>query len=193
MIESLGLLEGAVLIFLARICDVSLGTIRIVLLARGHRLEASLIGFFESLIWIVVTASIIRNLTNPIFYVAFAGGFAFGNYVGLILESRIALGKAIIRVFTRQEPEALTKALREEGFIITTVNAEGRDGPIVIIFAVVSRKEVQRFLELVQKYSPQAFYTVEDVREAKKYQGSLGRSNQDLIGSLKRLLMSKRK
>lgn len=193
MFQEIGVFEGALLIFLARICDVSLGTIRIVLLARGHRIEASLIGFFESLIWILVTASIIRNLANPVFYVAFAGGFAFGNYVGLLIEGKLALGKAIVRVFTRNEPEVLIKALRDEGFVITTVNAEGRDGPIVIIFAVVNRKDIRGFLNVVDRCSPGAFYTIEDIREA----GGSRLSNVGGVGKavelLKRLFWPKRK
>lgn len=168
MLGSLGVLETAILVFLARILDVSLGTTRIILLSKGNRLEASVIGFFESLVWIVVTAQIIKHLENPIYYVAFAGGFACGNYVGLILENKLALGNVIVRVITRQEPEALIKALREEGFIITTVDAEGRDGPVVIIFAVLERKKIESFLKIVDRFSPQAFYTVEDVREVKK-------------------------
>lgn len=168
MIEEMGLVGGATLIFLARICDVSLGTVRIVLLARGRRLEASLIGFFESLLWIIVTAQIIKHLASPLYYVAFAGGFACGNYVGLILESKLALGNVVIRVLTRQSPDVLIKALRDEGFVITTVNAEGRDGPIMIIFAVVERKRIEHFLSIVHQCSPQSFYTIEDVREAKR-------------------------
>lgn len=193
MIEAMGLIEGALLIFLARICDVSLGTVRIVLLARGRRLEASLIGFFESLLWIIVTAQIIKHLASPIYYVAFAGGFACGNYVGLVLEAKLALGNVVIRVITRQEPETLIKALRDEGFIVTTVDAQGREGPIVIIFAVVERKRIERFLSIVYQYSPQSFYTIEDVREAKKVVPISRYGDAKLLDFLRKLFGPKRK
>lgn len=193
MVEAMGLVEGAILIFLARICDVSLGTVRIVLLARGRRLEASLIGFFESFLWIIVTAQIIRHLSSPLYYVAFAGGFACGNYVGLILESKLALGNVVIRVITRQDPDILIKTLRDEGFIVTTVDAEGRDGPVMIIFAVVERKRIERFLSIVHQCSPQSFYTIEDVREAKRALPIPKGGSSRLLDFLKKVFWPKRK
>ncbi|KUK14575.1 MAG: DUF2179 domain-containing protein [Synergistetes bacterium] len=193
MIGSLGVIETAILIFLARILDVSLGTIRIILLSKGHRLEASLIGFFESFLWLVVTAQIISHMENPLYYVAFAGGFACGNYVGLVLEGRLALGSVIVRVITRQDPHLLVDALRGEGFAITTVDARGKDGPVVIIFAVLERKKIKKFLKLVNQLSPQAFYTIEDVREVKVGMPVPANGGVRKVEFLKRLFWPKRK
>ncbi|MEZ0343515.1 MAG: DUF2179 domain-containing protein [Caldimicrobium sp.] len=156
------------LIFLARLCDVSLGTLRIVLLARGLRLQASLVGFFEVLIWLLVITWVLKHLDHPFYYIAFAAGFATGNYVGGFIENKLALGNILVRVITRSEPEKLLKALRDAGFIVTSINAEGREGPIIILFSVIKRKKLSQFLSIVEEISPQAFFTIEDIREVGK-------------------------
>src|SRR3989338_8300095 len=80
------------LIFLARVCDVSVGTVRLILLYRGRRVLAPLLGFFEVLIWLLAVRQIMFNLTNPVVFISFAAGFAAGNYVGIILEEKLAVG-----------------------------------------------------------------------------------------------------
>ncbi|WP_084222215.1 DUF2179 domain-containing protein [Thermodesulfobacterium hydrogeniphilum] len=186
-------LINGLFIFIAKICDVSLGTIRIVLLARGLQLQASIIGFFEVLIWVIVVSHIINHLDHPFYYVTFAAGFAFGNYIGLYLENKIAMGNVLIRVMTRSEPEKLLKLLREKGFIVTSVNAEGRDGPIKILFSVVKRKQIPKFLTLVQKNCPQAFYTIEDIRDVKRYGGETPPPKADFLGLFRRFIWIKRR
>jgi uncharacterized protein YebE (UPF0316 family) len=181
------------LIFLARICDVSLGTIRIVLLTRGLKLQASIIAFFEVLIWIIVVSQIIKHLDHPFYYITFALGFAFGNYVGLFLENKIAMGNVLIRIITRKDPEKLLKILRENGFIVTSVNAEGREGPIMVLFSVIQRKQIPKFLNLVQKNCPQAFYTIEDIREVKRYSGEIQPQRAGFLDHFKKLFLIKRK
>ena len=181
------------LIFIARVCDVSLGTIRIALLARGLKLQASIIGFFEVLIWIVVISQIIKHLDHPFYYVAFASGFAFGNYVGLYLENKLAMGNVLIRVITRKEPEKLLNILRENGFIVTSVNAEGKEGPIMVLFSVIKRKQIPKFLTLVQKNCPQAFYTIEDIREVRKYNEEIQPHKANFFNIFKKFFWIKRK
>lgn len=157
-------------IFFSRIIDVSLGTLRIIMVSKGMRLQASILGFFEVLIWIIVVAQVIRYVSNPIYYLAFAGGFATGNYVGMILEEKIALGNVIIRVVTRFEANKLIEALRKENFIITSVDGEGKEGPVKIIFAIIKRKNTKKFISIVNKYNPNAFYTIENVASVSKFE-----------------------
>jgi len=181
------------IIFLARICDVSLGTIRIVLLTRGLKLQASIIAFFEVLIWIIVVSQIIKHLDHPFYYIAFASGFAFGNYVGLTLENKLAIGNVLVRVITRKDPEKLLSILRENGFIITSVNAEGREGPIMILFSVIKRKQISKFLNLIQTHCPQAFYTIEDIREVKRYSGETYPHKTGFFDNFKKFFFIKKK
>ncbi|UOD35572.1 DUF2179 domain-containing protein [Deferribacteraceae bacterium V6Fe1] len=157
-------------IFLSRIVDVSLGTVRIILVSKGMRVQASILGFFEVLIWIVVVARVIMYVSSPIYYVAFAAGFATGNYVGMILEEKLALGNVLIRVVTRFDAERLVEVLRNENFIVTSVDGEGKDGPVKVIFGIMKRKSARKFIQLVNKYNSNAFYTVENVTSVSKFE-----------------------
>ncbi|UCF31612.1 MAG: DUF2179 domain-containing protein [bacterium] len=152
------------LIFLARITDVTIGTLRIIFISRDLRTVAALAGFFEILIWLFAISQIMSNLTNVVNYVAYAGGFAVGNYIGITIERRIAFGYQIIRIITQRDATDLEKYLREANHIVTSVNAEGSRGPVKILFTVIKRKHLHGVVDSIKKFNPQAFYTVEDLR-----------------------------
>jgi len=152
-------------IFFARIVDVSIGTIRLILLARGSRIIVPILGFFEVLIWLTAVSQVVRNLTTPILLAAYAGGYAAGNYVGIILENRLRLGTVILRIITKSDASRVIGILRSENYGVTKVEAEGSQGLVHLIFMVVKRKDLPRVISLVQDFHPHAFFTVEDVRE----------------------------
>ncbi|MDY0297955.1 MAG: DUF2179 domain-containing protein [Acidobacteriota bacterium] len=156
------------LIFFARVTDVTLGTMRIVFVTRGSRLWAPLLGFFEVLIWLLAMQQIFRNLDNWVCYVAYASGFATGNLVGLILENRIAVGRLAIRIVTRRDSRRLVRWFRDNDFGITLVDAKGSKGMVKIIYMIINRKDLNRVVEKIGHYNPRAFYTVEDVRVAQE-------------------------
>ncbi len=152
------------LIFLARIIDVSIGTVRVIFVAKGVRLLAPILGFFEVFIWLLAIGQILKNLTTWQNYIAYASGFAMGNYVGMMIESKLAIGSVLIRVITLREARELLDALREKNFRVTDIDAEGRDGPVKVLFSVVARNSIPRILEIVKEYNPRAFYSIEDIR-----------------------------
>lgn len=152
-----------VLIFLARICDVSLGTVRLIFVARGFKYLAPVIGFFEVLIWILAIGQIMQNLANPVCYLGYAGGFATGNYIGLLIAERLSLGVVLIRVVTQKGADPLVSRLRERGYGVTSVDGQGSSGPVQVVFTIVKRREVRPVVELVKQYNPRAFYSVEEV------------------------------
>lgn len=156
------------LIFFARIVDVTIGTLRIMFVARGMRYLAPLLGFFEVLIWLMAMRQIMLHLDNPVNYLAYAAGFGMGNFAGMWIENRIALGVSIIRVITRKEGDTLTRNLLDSGFMVTSVNARGGTGAVKILFAVVRRKQLKLFINKVQEFNPNAFYTIEDVNFVSK-------------------------
>ncbi len=156
------------LIFFARILDVSLGTLRVIFVAKGIRLLAPLLGFFEVLIWLLAIGQIMQNLTNWVNYLSYAGGFAMGNFVGMTIEARLALGKVILRIITHREADKLVKELRDRGYGLTSVDAEGKNGPVKVLFMLVERNELTRISEIVNSYNPRAFYSIEDVRFARE-------------------------
>lgn len=155
-----------ILIFVARICDVSLGTIRVIFVARGFRHFAPVLGFFEISIWLLAISQIFAHLDNMFTYLAYAGGFATGTFVGMWLEDRLSIGTVMVRVVTKKDGAELIEHLKERHYGVTTVNAMGGLGPVQIILTIVHRKEVAEVISLVKKFNPHAFYTIEDVRFA---------------------------
>ena len=156
------------LIFLARVCDVSLGTIRIIFISKGIKYLAPLIGFFEILIWLLAIGQIMQNLTNIYYYLFYAAGFATGNLVGIILEEKLSIGTVAIRIITRKNADSLILALRKKHISITIVEAQGAKGPVKLLFSIVKRKNVKRAINTVKKYNPNAFYSIEDIRQVNK-------------------------
>jgi uncharacterized protein YebE (UPF0316 family) len=152
------------LIFLSRVVDVSLDTLRIVFISKGDKIFAPLLGFFEVLIWLVAITRIMENLDNIWCYIAYAAGFATGNYIGLRIEQKLALGIQIIRVITQKDAAGLITNLREEGFRVTYIEAEGRDGRVHIIFLVCERQQIDKVVSMITEFNPKAFYSIEDVR-----------------------------
>ena len=153
-----------VLIFLARIMDVSIGTMRVIFVSRGFKFYAALCGFFEVLIWIIAITQIIKNLNNPLYYIAYAGGFATGNFIGMVLEEKIALGTVLLRIVVPHEIEELEKYLKESNFGMTVLEAKGIYSDVKILFTVLPRKELEHVLCSIEKINPNIFYTVEDIR-----------------------------
>jgi len=157
-----------VLIFLARITDVTIGTIRVILITRGARKLAPVLGFFEVLIWIIVVSQVMRNLSNPACYIGYAAGFATGNFFGMFLEEKLAIGTLIIRVITPREGDDLIGALNQKGYGATIIEASGATGHVHVLFSVIQRSQLGTVVELIQRYCPKAFYSVEDVRFARE-------------------------
>ncbi len=154
------------LIFFARIIDVSIGTIRVILLSRGNRLIAPLMGFFEVIIWLAAIGKVMQNLTNVVCYIAYGAGFATGNYVGMLIESKLALGYQIVRIISTSPLQLLPTELRNEGYGVTVLKGRGASGVVHILFSVISRKKVNDFIKLVLSIEPKAFISVEDVRSS---------------------------
>lgn len=152
------------LIFCARLTDVSIGTLRIIAIARGKRWRATYLGFIEILIWLFAIGQIMSNLTDPAGYIAYALGYASGNYLGLYIEGRLAQGTQLVRLVTKPR-STLVATLRERGFRATSLNARGEFGPVSVVFAVVERARSRELLDLIRREIPNAFFTIEDVRE----------------------------
>lgn len=153
-------------IFLARICDVTIGTMRIIFISRGMKIIAPVLGFFEVFIWIIAIGQIFQNLTNPLNYFAYATGFAAGNYIGMLIEERLAMGLALVRIITQRDATNLIEYLRAAGYGVTVLDAQGKQGPGKVIFSVVKRKNIKDVENAIHEFNPKAFYSLEDVRRA---------------------------
>jgi uncharacterized protein YebE (UPF0316 family) len=157
---------GALLIFGLRICDVSLGTVRMMVSLQGRRLLAAGIAFVEVTIFVVAIGRVVGQLDNWWNVFAYSGGFACGTVLGIHLEAWLALGRRVVRIITHRQNDRLVNALREDRFGVTRVEGEGRDGAVYILFSVVRRRDLERFMRHVHELAPKAFVTVEEVKEA---------------------------
>jgi uncharacterized protein YebE (UPF0316 family) len=152
------------LIFLARICDVSIGTMRIIFVSKGKRNIAPILGFFEVLIWITAISKIMQNLDNYVNYIAYAAGFATGNFVGMIIEEKLAMGIQMIRVFAHERGSELVQTLNGNGYGATVIEARGARESVQLIYTIVQRNELASVLNLINTFNPKAFYTIEDIK-----------------------------
>lgn len=152
------------LIFCARMVDVSLATVRIILVARGLKRIAPLIGFFEVLVWLFAISQVMQHLDRWYNYVAYAGGFATGTWMGIFLESRLALGLLAVRIITPEDAADLIGRLRSERFGVTDFAARGISGNVRLIFAVIHRRDLEKILEIIRDTHPRAFVSTSDVR-----------------------------
>jgi len=159
-----------IFIFLARIIDVSLGTLRIVMIAKGQKRIAPFLGFFEVLIWLIAIGRIMQNLDNWVCYIAYAGGYATGNYLGMLIEEKLAVGIVQLQIITGNDPDKLIGALKQAGYGITHHDAVGgASGNLVsLIYSIVRRNDVNKVASIIHENIPDAFYSIGDVRYVNK-------------------------
>jgi uncharacterized protein YebE (UPF0316 family) len=158
----------ALAIFVAETCVVTLGTLRTILIARHQRVLAPLLGLVEISLWLLAITQVMRNLHSPIYFVAFVAGFGLGNYLGVCVEDRMALGYAVVQIVTRKDPGVLVRAFRESGFGITRLDGQGVMGPVHLLFSVVPRVKLSNVSQLIETSDPEAFYTVEELRHIRR-------------------------
>jgi len=154
------------LIFISRLCDVTLATLRHIFVSKGLKKIVPFIGFVEVLIWLIAIRQVFNNLNNVVCFFAWAGGFSLGTYVGILIEEKIALGMQIIRVITSADHSPLTDALRKMNQGFTLVDGQGSQGPVKLIFLQVIRKNKAAVIKLIHTHLPDAFYSIEDIRNS---------------------------
>lgn len=169
----LQIFAGMLLIFCLRIVDVSMGTVRTLMVVRGMRKWAVLIGFVEVTIWVVAISQVMSNLNNVWNVLAYSGGFATGTYVGMHLENRLALGNVNIEVVSLKKGSEIATKVRKAGFGATELPALGQSGPVSLIGIVVPRKQKPSLLALISDIDPTAFVTVDDMRRVDRGYGSM--------------------
>lgn len=157
------------IIFLARVTDVSLGTFRTIVVFRGHKLLASFIGFFEISVWLVAASQVLANLDHWYFALAYAGGFAVGNYVGITIESHFAIGNDLIRCISFNR-DVLAGKLRDEGFKAVSFDGDmGEAYPVELLLIIEKRRNVPALIKLIKNLDHTAVYSVSDVKHV--YEG----------------------
>lgn len=163
------------IIFFGRICDVSLGTLRIIFVSKGEKYKAPIVGFFEVFIWIVIISQVLSRANDMVSYLSYAAGYASGNFIGILIEQRIAFGVILFRVFTQKDGMDLTRTLNSKGFGSTCISAQGSVSKVDVVESVFDRKFEKDVDGIVRDFDPNAFYIVEDIRS--KQRGIFGRTS----------------
>lgn len=153
------------LIFFARIGDVTISTIRILFLMSGNRVIAPILGFFEAFIWLLAIGQIFNNIDNVWSYVAYAGGFATGTFIGITLEEKLAYGKVVLRLFAPDNIDELIGFLEENNHRYSIIDATGRKGKVNVVFMVVKRDSLKSLIANIDAFYPKAFFTIEGVKQ----------------------------
>jgi len=153
-----------IMIFCARICDVTMGTIRVIFISKGIRYLAPVIGFFEVIIWLLAIGQVMNNLTNVVSYIAYGAGFAAGTYIGMYIEEKISLGLTSVRIITKEDPMELMQYLRSHNYGVTSVDGEGGTGRVKMVFTIIRRQDLIHVVGIIKQFHPTAFYSVEEVK-----------------------------
>ena len=152
------------LIFLLRVTDMTLDTLRVLVVMRGRKAIAWILGFFQAGIFVLAISSVLENLDNPLNIAGYAAGFATGNVVGMLIEERLAIGHILLSIVSPRRGSAIAENLRDEGYAVTEVPARGKDGMVSLLYVNVLRRNTDRVKKLANEIDPEAFITAEDVR-----------------------------
>ncbi|MBN1969590.1 MAG: DUF2179 domain-containing protein [Candidatus Delongbacteria bacterium] len=153
------------MIFFARIVDVTIGTMRVMFISKGMKVLAPILGFIEVIVWLVAIKQIMENLSNPACYLAYGAGFAMGNYLGIKLEEKLSIGYVLLRVILRFDHSLLMDFLNNNKYGCTIINGEGNREKVNILFTVIKRSDLNKVVAAIEHYNPKAFYSVEDIRK----------------------------
>lgn len=156
------------LIFAAESCVVTFGTLRSIFVARGLKKFAVVLGLIESTFWLFAIGQVVSNLSHLPCSIAYAVGFTCGNFLGMTIEEKLAIGTQVVRIITNKPVGQLVDQLYAADFGVTCVEGDGATGPVNVIFTIVKRKQMKEVLRMLRKFDPHLFYTVEDVRSYRR-------------------------
>jgi uncharacterized protein YebE (UPF0316 family) len=152
------------LIFSARVCDMSLDTIRVIFMSKGIQYLPAIIGFFEVIIWLIAIGQVMNNLTNAVCYIAYGAGFAAGTFIGMAIEEKLSLGLTSVRIISKEDPVDLIKFLRSQNYGVTSIDGEGSSGKVKMVFTIIKRQDLTHVIGIIKDFHPNAFYSIEEVK-----------------------------
>jgi uncharacterized protein YebE (UPF0316 family) len=141
---------------------------RIIFISQGKRNLAPILGFIEVFIWITVVSQIVHSAQNILAYLAYAAGFATGNYIGMYIESRIAIGTQVILAIVQDRSDELADSLHASGFGVTCVDGKGANGLVKLVYTIVPRRHLEQVLSIIHDVHPRAFLSIQDIRSTQE-------------------------
>jgi uncharacterized protein YebE (UPF0316 family) len=155
-----------VLVFVAETCVLTIATIRTIFIARGRKGAAAVLGFGEVSIWLFAIGQVMQNLSNPLCSLGFAAGFSLGNFLGILIDQKLAIGSLKVQITTHHNATPLIESLRAAGYGVTKLDGRGATGPVEVIVTVVPRKELPTVAAIIERFDADAFYSVQDLQSA---------------------------
>lgn len=162
----MSLILQALFIYFARITDVSLGTVRTILLVKGQRKIAAFIGFFEVMIYLIVLGKVVGNINKPILIIAYGLGYASGNLIGSKLEEKLSIGRLLVQIIMKDIKNGIVDKLREAGFGVTIFEGQGMDGSSYMLNVIAERKKMKQLKQIINEEDTGAFITTMDIRSS---------------------------
>ena len=151
------------LIFVLRVLDIAAATLRMLMVMRGRKLNAWVLGFVQALLFVLAIQAVLSDLSSWLNIIAYAMGFATGTVVGMLIEERMAIGFKHLRIISSRRGTELAEHLRAQGYAVTEVAGRGKDGTVSLLNCTVQRKDMQLIETLVRQKDEQAFITADDV------------------------------
>lgn len=178
-----------ILIFLAEVAVLTLGTVRTMVTVLGESKAAFALGVVEMILWVFGTSAVMLKVGDePFLGVCYAVGFATGNVIGILAEKKLALGNVVVRIISAWHGSDIAGAVRRSGYVITTVAGEGSDGPVTVQFVVCKRKDMKHVLKIARDIDPKLFYTFETAGGASEVPSPTGSRVSKLLGPIKRIV-----
>lgn len=157
-----------ILIFLSRIADQTIGSLRIIFISKGYKYIAPVLGFFEVIIWLVAVTQIIKHVDNPVSYIAYGLGFATGTFIGMKFEEKLSIGTVLLRIIPKMDTKNLIEYMHSQNYGLTILDAKGSRGNVKVIMSIMDRKDIKELIPIINKFNPNAFYTIEDIRAVRE-------------------------
>jgi uncharacterized protein YebE (UPF0316 family) len=156
------------MIFGLRVVDMTLDTLRVLVVMRGQKKIAWVLGFFQASVFVIAIGTVLKNLDNPLNIIGYAAGFATGNVVGMLIEEKMAIGHTMINIVSPRRGSAIADNLRKNGYAVTEIAARGKDGMVTLLNCNVLRRNIGDVRALVNDIDPEAFITSEDIRPIRR-------------------------
>ena len=155
------LIFSALVIFILRLADQSLSTMRALLVSKNKPIYAAIIGLFESAIWIIAISQVVKDIDDPVLIGSYATGFAAGTILGSYIERIVGVGNIVVRVFCPANSPSVAETLRKNGHGVTVIDAEGKDGPVKIYLCVIPRRKLKSVLNTIESINPNSYITTD--------------------------------
>lgn len=161
---------GALLILVMRILDVSIGTIRTIMVVQGRKLLSGVLGFFEVTIWVLAASQVIVNVRdNWLFVLGYSSGFGLGNVIGIWLEQKFGFGFVTLNVISVDYADKISIELRKNNFGVTALPGEGGQGNVSLLMISTTRKRKNEAIKIIEQIDPKSFITVQSITPYRGY------------------------